>query len=543
MDESINNNIGIENTSVEMGSNAPVQSTDVFSVSVKSTLETAVMLFAKDVKSDKWKAEVFPRLWGMNAVSKPPLSENELKEMFDILLASKIDDENKNTDYKLEEIISTFKKSPRDGTFLLAKYIVDKYTIITIGEKEREMFIYKDGMYFPGAENLIIFPEIQNILGTFVTKNAKSETFHKIADMTSQPRSTFSATPLRYIPLKNGVYDFETQTLLPHSPSYKFTYQFPIIYDEHTTCPKTEAFFNQVLTPEQKVIMEEWIGFYFWRNYMFKKAMIFVGDGDTGKTTLLEVISNLLGKQNISSVSLQKMSSDKFSAAHLYEKHGNLVDELSARDISDTGAFKMATGNGTLTGEYKFGNQFAFNNFSKFTFACNRIPDVSDTNDMAYFNRWIVVRFENTITEKIPNFIDRLNTDEEKSGLFNLAMKGLKRLLDNQKFSYKNDGEETKNEMMRSGSSISMFASAMLEREDGSEISKEDMYDAYTEYCQKNNLSTQTKEMLGRKLCDYTTYISDGQILSERGKQVRGWRNVRIRRTEDKKVEEEFNNF
>jgi putative DNA primase/helicase len=237
------------------------------------------------------------------------------------------------------------------------------------------------------------------------------------------------------------------------------------------------------------------------------------------------------------------MSSDKFSAAHLYEKHGNLVDELSARDISDTGAFKMATGNGTLTGEYKFGNQFAFNNFSKFTFACNRIPDVSDTNDMAYFNRWIVVRFENTITEKIPNFIDRLNTDEEKSGLFNLAMKGLKRLLDNQKFSYKNDGEETKNEMMRSGSSISMFASAMLEREDGSEISKEDMYDAYTEYCQKNNLSTQTKEMLGRKLCDYTTYISDGQILSERGKQVRGWRNVRIRRTEDKKVEEEFNNF
>ena len=113
----------------------------------------------------------------------------------------------------------------------------------------------------------------------------------------------------------------------------------------------------------------------------------------------------------------------------MYEKHGNLVDELSARDITDTGTFKVATGGGSITGEYKFGNQFSFLNFSKFTFACNRIPDVnSDANDSAYFNRWIITRFENTITKKIPNFIATLTTEEERSGLFNLAMVGLKRL-------------------------------------------------------------------------------------------------------------------
>lgn len=433
-----------------------------------------------------------------------------------------------------EEIRKLFKKNKKQGTFALAQYIVKKFEIVTIGEKEREMYVYQNGMYYPHADNLTIYPEIQRILGDEVDRSAKTETYHKIADATSHPRSIFSHAPENFIPLKNGVYDFNTNTLLPHSPEYRFMYQFPITYNAEATCPKTQAFFKQVLNPTQVTLIEEWIGYYFYRLYMFKKAIIFVGAGDTGKTTLLEVITHLLGRENISSISLQKMSSDKFSAAHLYNKHGNLVDELSARDITDTGAFKVATGGGTVTGEYKFGNQFAFHNFSKFTFACNRIPDVGDTNDEAYFNRWMVIRFENSIKKAIPNFVDRLKTEEERSGLFNLAMLGLKRLLDNKRFSYKNNAEDTKNEMMRSGSSLAMFAQAMLIKDFGTDatVSREDMYDAYTDYCNKNKLAPQTKEMVGRRLADYTNFVADG-----RSGKIRVWRNVKLRVTEEKKVE------
>lgn len=496
-------------------------------------------------KESEWKEHVYPVLQEYNKSLDIKLTEEELLQIFDegIISFKERRDEavNKTEEKQIQDI---FKKNKTEGTYLLSEYIVRKFNIITIGEKEREMFIYKDGMYYPGAENLIIFPEIQKVLGKEVNKSAKTETFHKIADATSHPRSIFQQTPARYIPLKNGVYDFETKTLLPHSPEYRFTYQFPVTYNPLATCPRTEAFFDQVLNPQQRTIVEEWIGFYFWRNYMFKKAIIFVGEGDTGKTTLLEIITFLLGRENISSISLQKMTGDKFSAAHLYEKHGNLVDELSARDVTDTGAFKMATGGGTVTGEYKFGNQFNFHNFSKFTFACNRIPDVGDTNDEAYFNRWMVVRFENRIKEIIPNFIATVATEEERSGLFNLAMKGLARLLDQKRFSYFNNAEDTKAEMMRSGSSIAMFATDMLQREDGNEIDKEEMYEAYVDYCKRNKLSTQTKEMLGRRLGDYTNYLSDGQ--SNTGiKAKRVWRNGKLRLTDEKKkeVDEATKNF
>lgn len=433
------------------------------------------------------------------------------------------------------DLLKQFKDNKTKGTYAIAEYITHKYNIITVGEKEREIFIYQDGYYQP-AENLIIFPEIQNILREEVTKNAKTETLHKIADMTAKPRSIFNSASETKIPLLDGVYDFATKQFGPHFPDYRFTYKFPIKFNSDATCPKTEAFFDQILTPEQRLTMEEWLGYYFLRSYMFKKAMIFVGEGDTGKTTLLEVVTFLLGKENLSSISLQKMSSDKFSAAHLYNKHGNLVDELSARDITDTGTFKIATGGGSITGEYKYGNQFSFVNFSKFTFACNRIPDVSsDANDQAYFNRWIITRFENTITKKIPNFIATLTTEEERSGLFNLAMKGLERLLTQGKFTYNYSADQTKTEMLRSGSSLAMFASERLECKDGDEMSKEELYEYYTDFCKEKNISSQTKDMVGKKLTDFAPYVSDGLITSITGKQVRGWRNVGIKKDPNKK--------
>jgi len=499
----------------------------------------------------EWHNKSLEIMIGYNARLTPPFSIDEVNQMIDESIIAQLEKRSLvDVDESEKEIQQTFKKNKTEATYLLAKYIVRKFKIVTIAEKVREMFIYRGGMYYPGADNLVIYPEMQRILSEQVNKSAKTETHHKIADMTSYARAVFKQTPIHLIPLVNGVYDFNTKQLLPHSPEYRFTYQFPITYNPDVTCPKIEAFLDQVLTPKQRLIIEEWIGYFFWRDYRFKKAVVLVGSGDTGKTTLLEVIVHLLGKDNISSLSLQQMTGERFSGIDLYEKHGNLVDELSARDINDTGAFKKATGGGLITSEHKFGNRFSFYNYSKFTFACNRIPDVQDMNDEAYFNRWMVIRFENTIKEVIPNFIATLTTEEERSGLFNLAMKGLARLLAQSKFSYTNNAEQTKNEMMRSGSSIAMFVGSALEKEYGAEMDKETMYEHYVLYCDANNLSAQTKEMLGKRMQDYCSFIADGQSTDYTGKKrVRVWRNAKIKglaeehKTAELVAEEVFNKF
>ena len=480
----------------------------------------------------KWFSEVLPAVEKINATYTPPLPHDELLATFNSIVNLERGGRAAYSGGNEEEnaIRQEFKKSKVEGTYMLAEYIVKKFEIVTVGEREFEMYVYRDGMYFQ-AVNEIIYPEMQRILGRAITRSAKLETFSKIVGMTMRSRDVFASVPLNLINLTNGVYDRDTKTLLPHSPAYYFTHQFPIIYNPEATCTLTEQFLTDILDDEQRTIIEEWMGYFFHRIYSIKKAIIFVGEGDTGKTTLLNIITALLGKQNISSVSLQKMTGDRFAASSLFEKHGNLVDELSARDISETGNFKIATGGGSISGERKYGNMFMFENFSKLTFATNRIPDVKDFNDEPYFNRWIVLHFEQPIKKKIPNFAATLTTPQELSGLFNLAMVGLNRLLAQGKFSYDKNALDTKRDMMRSGSSIAQFAAERLVVELGSEMTKEDMYDSYTKFCAERGVAAETIKMLGTKLPYYVPYMTEGKMTMSMGPaRVRCWRNVIIKK-------------
>lgn len=90
---------------------------------------------------------------------------------------------------------------------------------------------------------------------------------------------------------------------------------------------------------------------------------------------------------------------------------------------------------------------------------------------------------------------------------------------------------------MRSGSSIAQFASDMLEEDVGAEMSKEALYDAYTQYCKDEDLSAETIKMVGTRLPYYIKFLSDGRITDPKGKQQRGWRNVRIKRSPEELAE------
>jgi len=98
------------------------------------------------------------------------------------------------------------------------------------------------------------------------------------------------------------------------------------------------------------------------------------------------------------------------------------------------------------------------------------------------------------------------------------------------------DAVDTKKEMLRSGSSIAMFAAEGVHQETGHEVTKEDMYDAYADYCAKSGIASETIKMLGSKLGIYLNYMSEGTSQAY-GKKVRVWRNVSTVTPEDKSLD------
>ena len=149
-------------------------------------------------------------------------------------------------------------------------------------------------------------------------------------------------------------------------------------------------------------------------------------------------------------------------------------------------------------------------------------------DDDAYFSRWIVVRFGRQI-EKTDNFlIDKLTTTKETPGLLNFALVGLGRLLNQGVFSYQKSPDETKNEMMKSGSSIAIFVSTYLVKEPGAWVSTEALYLAYKTYATQNGLAVLGKIEFGRKIKVLAPYITKNKGPLHNGKQPTGWSNVKI---------------
>lgn len=448
------------------------------------------------------------------------------------------DSDQEEIDWRLE-----YDLDKKVTLYNLAKFLADKYNVKTIGSrKEREIYIYHNGVYILGNNYLRM--KIQEILEEIATTQVKNEVMEKIKDLSVCDRKEF-VVDRNYINLNNGILNIKTGELLVHDPKFMFLHKIAVDYKPEKQCSAIIKFLKELLNEEDLKVIQEWFGYVLYRSYFLKKALILVGERDTGKSTLLKLFDKLIGKDNISGISLQQLAGDKFATAHLYNKHINIYDDLSFSDINENGSFKIATGSGVMTGEYKFGENFQFENYSKLTFSCNKIPNVKDSNDEAYFSRWIVIQFNKKVEHPDKFLMDKLSIEDEISGLLNFSLEGLQRLITNQEFSYNKDPDEIKAEMLRSGSGIANFVYDTLEESPGEWISKDAMYSAFINYTREHNLPSETMNNLGKKITKYATYIVDSKQLGEeletgKKKQITGWRNVKLNINADPEREEEI---
>ena len=87
-----------------------------------------------------------------------------------------------------------------------------------------------------------------------------------------------------------------------------------------------------------------------------------------------------------------------------------------------------------------------------------------------------------------PDIIDKITSEEELSGLLNLALDGLDRLLKNRDFSYSKNTSEVKEMWIRKSDSFTAFCYDHLEGDFDSSISKKDLRRFFYKYCRNHKL-------------------------------------------------------
>jgi len=410
-----------------------------------------------------------------------------------------------------------------------ADKLITKYNFKTIhGEKKDEMYVYLDGVYEEKGKEIIKI-EAEKHMGEFCSTHFVNEVVNKIARKTYIERERLWNCPVNLICVKNGVLDIKNLKLTPHKKDWRFMSKIDVAFDRKKNCPKFLIFLNEVLYEDDIRVAQEWFGYNLYRRYPIKKAMVCKGPKNTGKTQFINILMGFIGEENCANKSLQRLAEGKWQVATLYNKYANISDELSEKAISDVNVFKELTGDSLIDGEIKFGNSFKFRNFAKLTFAANKIPYISvDDSDEAYFDRWIILEFDNRFDDgsshtKKEIWREIVNDEDEKSGILNWSLVGLKRLLRNGKFSYKKDWKQIR-DIMKKENPVYAFVRDCCREKIGEKISKAELFERYGEYCLINNKSPLYEIWkFGKELKKHCEYLRE---MNEKG--VSYWVNLKF---------------
>lgn len=369
------------------------------------------------------------------------------------------------------------------STFLFdkfANYMINNHHIVKING---QLHIYKDGIY---CSDMNVIAGVMRSYIPNIKKSQKTEVIDYLYDMAEQKE----LSDARYVGFNNGVYDVIDDTLNAFSPEYVITNKIPWDYKPDAYSELADSTLNKLACGDAAIraLLEECIGYCFYRANTFNKAFILTGDKSNGKSTFLKVLTVLLGEHNVASLDLKNLG-DRFSKASLFGKLANIGDDISDEFVPDASLFKKITDGGRIQVEKKGQDPFEFNPYVKLIFSANDIPRIRDKTG-AVLRRLVIIpfnaRFSESDADYNPNIKSDLTQDTSIEYLIMLGCQGLKRLLATQKFTISQKVEEERQAYNIENNPILAFIEEVGKEGIVNEPTNK-VYKRYQVFCAENN--------------------------------------------------------
>ena len=403
-------------------------------------------------------------------------------------------------------------------TFLFDKfamYIKETNHIIRINN---QLHVYQNGIYvnsnkFIEAQMIKLIPRLSK------AKRAEVLAYLDVLICENTPLSDAN-----YIAFKNGVYNLVEDTLEPFSPDIVLVNKINYNYNPSSYNETVDRTLTKLACGDESIkqLLEEVVGYTFYRRNELRKAFVLLGDKANGKSTYLDMIKTMLGAENTVSLDLKELS-QPFKTAELFGKLANIGDDISDEFIPDAGVFKKLVAGDPINARRLYGEPFDFNCYAKFLFSANDMPRIKDRTE-AVLSRLIIVPFRATFTKSDKDFDPyikyKLRSQQAIEYLIVLGLEGLKRVLANQSFSGSRKVDEEMRSYQQSNNPVLQF---FKECEDESysfeNMGVNDVYVKYQVFCSENSLQPLSKIELGKQI--RKKYELNAETKRVNGKNVR----------------------
>lgn len=220
-----------------------------------------------------------------------------------------------------------------------------------------------------------------------------------------------------------------TGELVEHSSEHLTTFGSPVNYNEVAECLIFKQFLAELFEDKATIqFVQEWFGYTLSCSHQANAFLIGVGAGANGKSTLFDVLSQLVGIENISSAPLSNFNS-AFGLEPLIDKKLNLATESDV-DAFKTGKLKALTAGEDISINRKNKIEITTKLPAKLVFLMNELPLISD-NSFGFERRLLILPFDKTFaaSEQDKDLPKKLSNELE--GILNWSLEGLRRLIAN----------------------------------------------------------------------------------------------------------------
>jgi len=391
------------------------------------------------------------------------------------------------------EELPEFMDGKRFVPKVLGDDILKHYNIVTFPDS-MDIGLFINGVFNIANGAQLLQEIITEKLDDFFQKNRLQEVITYIQISTYTSRYDMNKHT-NLINVRNGMYDVKEDILLEHDPKYKSTIQLNVVHDAIAECPTICKFLSEVTTPEGQAKVIQYAGYSCTPDIKFQRSLLIDGPQQNGKSTFLEMVCHMIGQENTSQQSLQSLNDDRFAREQLNNKLVNFYGDLPAKKLHDNSVFKMLTSDQYIDGEKKYGQKFRYKNTIHQMYALNKVPELSDPDELAFFRRLICVSFPKSFEgEADRGLSNKITTVSEISGFFNMAMTGLRILLEMDEFAYNKSVEDIQKEYLNKSNPIATFLDECTEYSN-EEISKKGIYETFKAWCKLHNITTVPKNI------------------------------------------------
>lgn len=303
---------------------------------------------------------------------------------------------------------------------------------------------------------------------------------------------TYYQTP--YINMQNGTLDLTTRQLFPHNPMYNQNKITNCDYDPDAECPEFMAMLERLLpNQDDRKELQKAFGLCLAKEQLPAKkvVLLLIGPTNTGKSTFLNTIVELLGEYgtSVDNSLLMQSNKDKNVGPEMFDFRENLLITTSETSESnnnrlDAAKIKALSGETAQSSRNIYSNRMEkFKMIGLIAIDSNFKPFLS-SKDTGAWERLRLFPFICPVKKKDPKLKEKLLS--ERAGIFNWLLKGLDMVVEEEEIFETPSMLELKKEYKQDMDITGQFLSECTKKNPTARIQTTILFTAYKNWCKDN---------------------------------------------------------